>query len=92
MPDVVVQPNVGVIYTKPTATKIAEHGGFSEDDTHVALLVSNPGLRRADVKAAAQTTQIAPSILRALGIDPRSLQSVRQEHTTTLPGLTVGDD
>jgi hypothetical protein len=33
------------------------------------------------------TTQIAPSILRLLGLDPRALDAVRIEHTHTLPGL-----
>jgi hypothetical protein len=37
----VVQPNVGVIYTG-SGTKVAEHGGFSADGTHLMLLVSNP--------------------------------------------------
>ncbi len=41
-PDIIVLPVHGVIYAAPTATKIAEHGGFSEDDTHVSLLVANP--------------------------------------------------
>jgi hypothetical protein len=41
-PDIVVLPTHGVIYAKLTATKIAEHGGFSEDDTHVALVIANP--------------------------------------------------
>ena len=31
-----------MIYTR--GKKIAEHGGFGEDDTHVALLVSEPHL------------------------------------------------
>ena len=39
VPDIVVQPNAGVIYTGSTS-KVAEHGGFAEDDTHTMLLVS----------------------------------------------------
>ena len=35
VPDLMILPQEGVIYTKPTATKVAEHGGFSEGDTHV---------------------------------------------------------
>jgi hypothetical protein len=31
--------------------------------------------------------QVAPTILGALGLDPRSLEAVRKEHTDTLPGL-----
>ena len=32
-----------------------------------------------------ETTQIAPTILRLLGLDPRALQAVRIEGTRTLP-------
>jgi hypothetical protein len=35
--------------------------------------------------ASVQTKQIAPMILSLLGLDPRSLQAVREEHTTALP-------
>jgi len=85
VPDLVVIPTQGVIYTKPTATKIAEHGGFSEDDTHVALLVSAPGLQAGTVTTPVSTTQVAPTLLSALGLDPRALQAVEQEGTTVLP-------
>ena len=85
VPDLVVIPTQGVIYTKPTATKIAEHGGFSEDDTHVALLVSAPGLQAGTVSTPVSTTQVAPTLLSALGLDPKALQAVVQEGTTVLP-------
>ena len=80
-----IVPTQGVIYTKPTATKIAEHGGFGEDDTHVALLLSGPGLQAGTVSVPVSTTQVAPTILSALGLDPRALQAVVQEDTTVLP-------
>ena len=85
-----ILPNNGVIYTKPTATKIAEHGGFGEDDTHVALLVSNPAMAPATVADPVTNMQIAPTILAALGLDPMALQSVKAESTKVLPmvGLT----
>ena len=85
-PDLVVQPRRGTIYSLSTK-KFAEHGGFSEDDAHVALLVSNPALRRATVDRAVRTKQVAPTILRALGLDPAELQAVRREATPVLPGL-----
>ena len=90
IPDIVILPNNGVIYTKPTATKIAEHGGFGEDDTHVALLVSNPAMAPATVADPVTNMQIAPTILAALGLDPMALQSVKAESTKVLPmvGLT----
>jgi len=34
------------------------------------------------------TKQVAPTILRALDLDPDALQAVVKEHTRTLPGLT----
>src|SRR5205807_12350 len=42
-PDIILTPVPGTVYTT-SATKIADHGGFSEDNVHVALLVSNPSL------------------------------------------------
>lgn len=87
VPDIIVLPRPGVIYAGKTATKIAEHGGFSDGDTHVLLVVSNPNLSPGVIKSPVQTTQIAPTILGALGLDPRALQAVRMENTPVLPGL-----
>ena len=39
------------------------------------------------VKTPVTTAQVAPTILRALDIDPNSLNSVRVEHTRVLPGF-----
>jgi hypothetical protein len=33
------------------------------------------------------TTQIAPTILSLLGLDPRALQAVRDQHVKVLPKL-----
>jgi predicted AlkP superfamily pyrophosphatase or phosphodiesterase len=86
VPDIIVEPIPGVIYTNSTS-KIAEHGGFSTDDTNVALLISNPKFKRQEIKEAVETTQIAPSILAALGLNPNALKAVRLEKTPILPGL-----
>jgi len=85
-PNVVIQPDWGVIYSG-SSKKIAEHGGGTLDDTNVALLVSNPRLRRRTVEAHVTTTQVAPTILEALDLDPRALDAVRKEGTKSLPGL-----
>jgi len=85
-PDVIVQPQYGTIYTGSTA-KNAEHGGFSFGDTNVGLIVSNPGFKASVVKTPVATSQVAPSLLHALGLDPQSLKSVRVEKTELLPGL-----
>jgi hypothetical protein len=85
-PNVFIQPNWGVIYSS-SKKKIAEHGGGTLDDTGVALIVSRPGLRHRTVASHVSTKQVAPTILRALGLDPRALRAVVKEHTETLPGL-----
>ncbi len=86
-PDIIVQPNVGVIYTG-SSKKQAEHGGFANDDTNVILLVSNPLFQPSTVTSFVETTQVAPTILQSLGFDPKSLQAVQIEGTPVLPGLT----
>ena len=84
-PDIIGIAKIGVIYT--TGSKIAEHGGFNEDDTHVALLVSHPELKESSINTAVATTQIAPTILKALGLNPQELEAVVLEGTQVLPGL-----
>jgi len=37
------------------------------------------------VDEVVETRQIAPTILRALGLNPRSLQAVQEEGTVVLP-------
>lgn len=86
VPDIIVQPELGVIYSNSTS-KDEEHGGFSIDDTNVALLLANPGIQRGLIQTAVETTQIAPTILGALGLDPAELQAVRQQLTLVLPGF-----
>ncbi len=85
-PDIIVAPNVGVIYTGGKA-KVAEHGGFAYDDRNVLLIVSNPRYKAATFNDQVETRQIAPTILKALGLNPDLLSAVRSEHTETLPGL-----
>jgi hypothetical protein len=84
-PDFMVTVNPGVVYT--SGKKIAEHGGANIDDRNVAVLVSNPRLQPRTITALVQTTQVAPTILRALGLDPAQLQAVQIEGTQELPAL-----
>ena len=51
--------------------------------------MSNPSLRPQKVGERVTTTQIAPTILRALGIPTRSLQAVKLEKTQVLPELDL---
>ena len=90
-PDIIVQPNVGVIYTG-SSKKQAEHGGFAHDDTNVMLLVSNSDFRPSTATTFVETTQVAPTILQALGLDPGSLDAVQKEGTPVLPGLNFKQD
>ena len=86
-PDIIVQPIYGTIYTSPTKGKVAEHGGFSYGDTNVGLIVANPSLDARRVKTPVTTAQVAPTMLKALGVDPGELHSVREEGVTVLPFL-----
>ena len=77
-PDIIVQPNVGVVYTGGTK-KISEHGGFSHDDTNVLMLVSSPALPRKTYTGSVETRQVPLTILGALGLNPMQLQAVQIE-------------
>jgi hypothetical protein len=85
-PDIIVLPNVGVVYTTSTK-KQAEHGGFAPDDTNVMLLVSNPALSARTIISFVETAQVAPTVLELLGHDPNELDAVRKEGTPVLPGF-----
>ena len=86
-PDIIVQPNPGVIYTGSNK-KDAEHGGNAPDDSHVALLVSLPSFPALTDTTVVVTTQVAPTILTSLKLDPMLLNSVKAEGTAALPGLS----
>jgi hypothetical protein len=87
-PDIIVTPNVGVTYSGSHA-KQAEHGGFAHDDTNVVLLLSHPSFKAKTVRAEVGTAQVAPTILSALGINPRALDAVRAEGTSVLPAVQL---
>ena len=85
-PDIIVQPRIGVVYTG-SSRKLSEHGGFAPDDTSVVMLVSNPLFNAKTLLSPVQTTQVAPTILHLLGLNPNNLQGVQKEGTQVLPGL-----
>lgn len=87
-PDFILSPRLGVIYANHSG-KLAEHGGFHDDDRHVALLVSNPALSPETFAGRVATTQIAPTILESLGLDVHRLDAVRLEGTRALPDLPL---
>jgi hypothetical protein len=85
-PDVFGISQVGTVYT--TGSKIAEHGGDNPGDRHVPLVVYAPGhVPFGQSDQWVENTQVAPTILKLLGLDPNQLQAVREEGTKVLPGL-----
>ena len=100
VPDLIGVAQQGVVYTGGKG-KIAEHGGDAPADRDVPILVAGAGGagpvgaagpaggagRLSTVDSPVLTTQIAPTILKLLGLDPDELQAVRAEHTQILPGL-----
>jgi hypothetical protein len=82
-PDIYLKVNTGVIFTG--GSKLSEHGGINEDDVHVALLFSNPRFASQEIKTAVTNQQVAPTILKILGLNPFALQAVQKEGTTILP-------
>jgi hypothetical protein len=69
----------------PTSSMLGQT--FAADDTNVMLLVSNPSIRARSVTSSVETTQVAPTVLKLLGLNPRSLDAVRVEGTPVLPGF-----
>jgi arylsulfatase A-like enzyme len=87
VPDVFGISQYGVVYTGKQG-KIAEHGGANPQDREVPLLVSGGAVDQpGTVAARVETTQIAPTILKLLGLDPGALQAVQLEHTRALTPL-----
>ncbi|MDP9051477.1 MAG: alkaline phosphatase family protein [Acidobacteriota bacterium] len=86
MPDVILEPLTGVEWSRDR--QWPEHlGGFSDDENHVALLISGTQLTRRVDKTPVQTGQIAPLILQILGMDKLDLQALHKEHVPALPGI-----
>jgi hypothetical protein len=84
VPDVIGISQYGVVYTSHKG-KIAEHGGDHTEDRNVPILLVLPGesLGTAVTKPV-ETTQIAPTILKLLGLNPKELMAVRAEGTSPL--------
>jgi hypothetical protein len=83
-PDIVVQPDQGVVYAT-VGSKLCDHGGLHEQDRHVALLLAGPHVQPGQVDQVVSLQQVAPTILFALGLAPHDLDAVRLEHTHRLP-------
>ena len=84
VPDVFGISQYGSVYTGGHG-KIAEHGGANPQDRNVPLVVSGAGVDDHEVNhSVVETTQIAPTILKLLGLNPNALQAVQIEHTKAL--------
>jgi hypothetical protein len=84
VPDLYGVVQHGVVYTGGKG-KIAEHGGADPQDRNVPLVVAGPGVNHHVSRGTVETTQIAPTILSVLGLNPNFLQAVQIEHTPLLP-------
>jgi Type I phosphodiesterase / nucleotide pyrophosphatase len=87
-PDIIVTPNIGVTYSSSTAM-IGDHGGFAHDDTNVMLLVANPAFSTQTVSSETATIQVAPTMVKALGLNPAALDAVQMEGTAVLPEVAA---
>jgi hypothetical protein len=85
VPDIFGISQYGSVYTGGHG-KISEHGGANPRDRHVPILVTGAGVREHTVNnSSVETTQIAPTILKLLGLNPNALKAVEIEHTAALP-------
>lgn len=85
MPDILLEARPGTVWTDGRG--IEGYGSDSDDATHVALLVSGRQLAARNDPTLVQTTQIAPLLLRALGLEKFDLDALHREHTPALPGV-----
>jgi len=84
VPDVFGAAQYGVVYTGKQS-KVAEHGGVASDDRDVPLVISGGPIHHPAVHGeSVETTEIAPTILQLLGLDPGALEAVEIEGTETL--------
>ena len=86
VPDVIAWARPGVIYTTKSST-FAEHGGYSDQETIVPIVISNPNLAPQTFKNPVTIMQVAPTVLQLLNLSPFALQAVQIEHTPVLPGF-----
>ena len=56
-------------------------------DRHVLMVVSGPGIPSRVESTPVETTQVAPTILALLGLDPNQLTAVQKEGTQVLPSV-----
>jgi arylsulfatase A-like enzyme len=81
MPDIILRSRSDVRWVPPG------RGSATDEDSHVALLVSGVQLTGRLDKTPVPTTQLPPLLLRALGMEKFDLQALHREHSPALPGI-----
>jgi hypothetical protein len=84
VPDLIGYAQYGTVWAGSKLSKIAEHGGHGMQDRHVPIVMWGVGIRHVNNDQPVSTTQIAPTILQLLGLNPEELEAVRTEHTRSL--------
>ena len=87
VPDVIGIAKQGSVYAGGSLSKIAEHGGDAAQDRHVPIVLWGGGVEHEWIDDKVETTQIAPTIVRLLGLPPQELKAVQLEGTEVLPDL-----
>ena len=91
-PDILVVPDDGVVYTT-VGSKICDHGGLRDQDRHVAMVIAGGKFHAGStVDKVVTLQQVAPTILKALGLKEHDLDAVNIENTHRLPDGDDGDD
>ncbi|KAJ6102005.1 hypothetical protein N7486_004432 [Penicillium sp. IBT 16267x] len=87
-PDVIVLAKDGTLY-ESGATE--DHGAWFPDDLDVPLVFYNPTFTHANISLEVRTTQIASTILAALGLPLAQLDGWRAEGSPVLPFLGLSN-
>jgi len=90
VPDIVTLMKDGVNFEPSLlkSTTHAEHGGLGTFESHVPLLVSCPRWTPVTSQDQVTTSQIAPTVLAVLNLNPSALMTVQLGAVTRLPAVT----
>jgi arylsulfatase A-like enzyme len=82
------RPFIGRSHLRHTAATFRPAAIHRTGDRDVPIIVYAPGtVGPGSFDSSVETTQIAPTILDLLGLDPSALDAVRIERTQVLPGI-----
>ena len=84
-PDVVVYAKDGTLYSTNKQTE--NHGAWIPDDLDVPLVFYNPTFTPANISLEVKTTQLAATMLSALGLPLAQLDAWRAEGAPVIPYL-----